>query len=156
MSFPSFLFQEKRRLYGGFFPRRIKSFAEFAAGRQRTDQIVFHGVGALRKHAGGMFLASDLGGYAAVASIWISTALSRITDSHTSDVGHWFGMIGMERTTDYRENVVGRAPCGPPHDTRRTIGGGAHGPRPTEQHRTLASPFGRGGRAQRGRKGSTR
>ena len=27
------------------------------------------GVGALRKHAGGMFLASDLGGYAAVASI---------------------------------------------------------------------------------------
>ena len=32
------------------------------------------GVGALRKHAGGMFLASDLGSYAAVASIWISTA----------------------------------------------------------------------------------
>ena len=32
------------------------------------------GVGALKKHAGGMFLASDLGGYAAVASIWISTA----------------------------------------------------------------------------------
>ena len=32
------------------------------------------GVGALRKHAGGMFLASDLGGYAAVASIWIYTA----------------------------------------------------------------------------------
>ena len=31
-------------------------------------------VGALRKHAGGMFLASDLGGYAAVASILISTA----------------------------------------------------------------------------------
>jgi hypothetical protein len=28
-------------------------------------------VGALRKHAGGMFLASDLGGYAAVASILI-------------------------------------------------------------------------------------
>ena len=28
------------------------------------------GVGTLRKHAGGMFLASDLGGYAAVASIW--------------------------------------------------------------------------------------
>ena len=26
------------------------------------------GVGALRKHAGGMFLASDLGGYAAVVS----------------------------------------------------------------------------------------
>ena len=34
-------------------------------------------VGALRKHAGGMFLASDLGGYAAVASILASTALSR-------------------------------------------------------------------------------
>ena len=32
------------------------------------------GVGALRKHAGGMFLASDLGGYAAVASILIYTA----------------------------------------------------------------------------------
>ena len=32
------------------------------------------GVGALRKHAGGMFLASDLGGYAAVVSILISTA----------------------------------------------------------------------------------
>ena len=32
------------------------------------------GVGALRKHAGGMFLASDLGGYAAVASIWNYTA----------------------------------------------------------------------------------
>ena len=31
-------------------------------------------VGALRKHAGGMFLASDLGGYAAVASILIYTA----------------------------------------------------------------------------------
>ena len=31
-------------------------------------------VGALRKHAGGMFLASDLGGYAAVASIWFCTA----------------------------------------------------------------------------------
>ena len=27
------------------------------------------GVGALRKHAGGMFLASDRGGYAAAASI---------------------------------------------------------------------------------------
>ena len=27
------------------------------------------GVGALRKHAGGMFLASDCGGYAAAASI---------------------------------------------------------------------------------------
>ena len=32
------------------------------------------GVGALRKHDGGMFLASDLGGYAAVASILIYTA----------------------------------------------------------------------------------
>ena len=31
-------------------------------------------VGALRKHAGGMFLASDLGGYAAVASTWNYTA----------------------------------------------------------------------------------
>ena len=31
-------------------------------------------VGALRKHAGGMFLASDLGGYAAAASIWNYTA----------------------------------------------------------------------------------
>ena len=31
-------------------------------------------VGALRKHAGGMFLASDLGGYAAAASIWNHTA----------------------------------------------------------------------------------
>ena len=34
-------------------------------------------VGALRKHAGGMFLASDLGGYAAVASILVSNAHSR-------------------------------------------------------------------------------
>ena len=33
-------------------------------------------VGALRKHAGGMFLASDLGSYAAVASIWIFAAPS--------------------------------------------------------------------------------
>ena len=33
--------------------------------------------------------------------------------------------------------------------------GGERAPRPTEQHRTLASPFGRGGRAQRGRRGST-
>ena len=32
------------------------------------------GVGALRKHAGGMILASDLGGYAAVASILVFTA----------------------------------------------------------------------------------
>ena len=32
------------------------------------------GVGALRKHAGGMFLASVLGGYAAVASILVFTA----------------------------------------------------------------------------------
>ena len=31
-------------------------------------------VGALRKYAGGIFLASDLGGYAAVASIWGCTA----------------------------------------------------------------------------------
>ena len=31
-------------------------------------------VGALRKHAGGMFLASDLGGYAAAAPIWNYTA----------------------------------------------------------------------------------
>ena len=31
-------------------------------------------VGALRKHAGGMFLASDLGGYAAVVSICACTA----------------------------------------------------------------------------------
>ena len=32
------------------------------------------GVGALRKHASGMFLASDRGGYAAAASIWCYTA----------------------------------------------------------------------------------
>ena len=32
------------------------------------------GVGALRKHAGGMFLASDRGGYAAAASILVCTA----------------------------------------------------------------------------------
>ena len=32
------------------------------------------GVGALRKYAGGIFLASDLGGYAAVASIWSCNA----------------------------------------------------------------------------------
>ena len=31
-------------------------------------------VGALRKYAGGIFLASDLGGYAAVASSWFCTA----------------------------------------------------------------------------------
>ena len=37
---------------------------------------VLESVGALRKHAGGMFLASDLGGYAAVASILASAALS--------------------------------------------------------------------------------
>ena len=34
------------------------------------------GVGALRKHAGGMFLASDRGGYAAAASIGHYTAPS--------------------------------------------------------------------------------
>ena len=33
------------------------------------NNIVGADVGALRKHAGGMFLASDLGGYAAAASI---------------------------------------------------------------------------------------
>ena len=32
------------------------------------------GVGALIKHAGGMFVASDLGGYSAVASILVFTA----------------------------------------------------------------------------------
>ena len=37
-------------------------------------RLVWQSVGALRKHAGGMFLASDLGGYAAVASIWFCTA----------------------------------------------------------------------------------
>ena len=35
-------------------------------------------VGALRKHAGGMFLASDLGSYAAVAAILILKALSYV------------------------------------------------------------------------------
>ena len=49
-----------------FFYRRTAS----AAAAQEESQYV----GALRKHAGGMFLASDLGGYAAVASIWIYTA----------------------------------------------------------------------------------
>ena len=40
------------------------------------SEATWESVGALRKHAGGMFLVSDLGGYAAVASILTSTALS--------------------------------------------------------------------------------
>ena len=40
------------------------------------DSFVGGDVGALRKHAGGMFLASDLGGYAAVVSILVCTAPS--------------------------------------------------------------------------------
>ena len=40
--------------------------------------LPWESVGALRKHAGGMFLASDLSGYAAVASIWISAALFEV------------------------------------------------------------------------------
>ena len=41
-------------------------------------------VDTLRKHAGGMFLASDLGSYAAVASILLSTAFLDKTDCHAS------------------------------------------------------------------------
>ena len=41
-----------------------------SAAAQEESQCV----GALRKHAGGMFLASDLGGYAAVVSICACTA----------------------------------------------------------------------------------
>ena len=56
--------------------RLSKSFAEFAA-RYGGEQFgsFFCRVGALRKHAGGMFLVSDLGGYAAVASVLIFAAL---------------------------------------------------------------------------------
>jgi hypothetical protein len=43
---------------------------------RRTIWIIFYRVGALRKYAGGIFLASDLGGYAAVASVLIFAALS--------------------------------------------------------------------------------
>ena len=42
--------------------------------------------------------------------------LNAPTDSHTSDVGHWLGMTGTERTADYRKNVVGRdAHIAPPY-----------------------------------------
>ena len=50
------------------------------------------GVGALRKHAGGMFLASDLGGYAAVAA----------TSPYTGEA------LGVR--------FVGRGALTPPHD----------------------------------------
>ena len=51
-----------------------KSFAEFAPVMAANKLNHFCRVGALRKYAGGIFLASDLGGYAAVASIWGCTA----------------------------------------------------------------------------------
>ena len=51
------------------------------------------GVGALRKHAGGMFLASDLGGYAAVVSIWIYTAVLR--NGLPRQCEHWLAMTGF-------------------------------------------------------------
>ena len=78
------------------------------------------GVDTLRKHAGGMFLVSIAAAmppqhpsglsqhhYAdnPPVSLTLDSPLytrGPVTDSHTSDVGHWFGMTG-------------RAPCGPPH-----------------------------------------
>ena len=52
-----------------------KSFAEFAPVMAANKLNHFCRVGALRKYAGGIFLASDLGGCAAVASGLIFAAL---------------------------------------------------------------------------------
>ena len=57
--------------------------------------LSWESVGALRKHAGGMFLASDLGGYAAVASILTSTAPSGNADCHASLLTY-LAMTGRE------------------------------------------------------------
>ena len=50
---------------------------EKACHCEPVRRLAWQSVGALRKHACGMFLASDLGGYAAVASILFFAALSR-------------------------------------------------------------------------------
>ena len=52
-----------------------KSFAEFVPVMAANKLNHFCRVGALRKYAGGIFLASDLGGCAAVASVLIFAAL---------------------------------------------------------------------------------
>ena len=52
--------------------RGLSSISE--TGGENLSLLFSPSVGALRKHAGGMFLASDLGGYAAVASILVFTA----------------------------------------------------------------------------------
>ena len=46
----------------------LNAAAKFWEPQQRKAKRPWESVGALRKHAGGMFLASDLGGYAAVAA----------------------------------------------------------------------------------------
>ena len=50
---------------------------EKACHCEPVRRLAWQSVGALRKHACGMCLASDLGGYAAVASILFFAALSR-------------------------------------------------------------------------------
>ena len=57
-----------------------------------VENVSGSGVGALRKHAGGMFLASDLGGYAAVASILASAALSKKGHGLPRQCEHWLAM----------------------------------------------------------------
>ena len=64
-------------------------------------------VGALRKHAGGMFLASDLGGYAAVASI-----LSLKVPSY---VGGRTGSSAPTKREPYPVRLSRRATWGPPY-----------------------------------------
>ena len=63
--------QERQGQQGLPLTRKTRGIADKAAERWLRGLVVCvgSGVGALRKHAGGMFLASDLGGYAAVASI---------------------------------------------------------------------------------------
>ena len=56
------------------------------------------GVGALRKHAGGMFLASDLGGYAAVASI-LSLKVPSYTVRAVEDAGPYAPFIAPPQQT---------------------------------------------------------
>ena len=65
----------------------MQKLRRICAAHGAKESNHFSDVGALRKHARGMFLAADLGGYAAVASIWICVVLSK--DARSGRKAFW-------------------------------------------------------------------
>ena len=70
--------------------------------------LAWQSVGALRKHAGGMFLASDLGGYAAVADTSPYTGEAYSFSNFPNAVG--MGYFSLS-SSGHQTHSGGPAPC---------------------------------------------